>query len=326
MDQEYQKRKEEHFKKKSTIELEQELSVLLMMDGNGGLLADDIIEELDRRILIDSKHLREFADLAYDILEKSITYKRTKRMISNVFRLQSDYYFEDVILRLSVIDSNYSTQVGSKRLFGLDDIANQIVEIGTDYDLLGRCQLFLDYPHKRNEITELLSGRYGIDKMGENKGRAASLISKYLYFLMGYEFPIYDSLAIQSYKKIRLKYDGLNLPELRNTFHVSYFETMTNLKKISGIDSFNRLDNLLWLIGKVSQGSMSLILDREPYMELTKRFKAMTKTNMADAVNVDDIFKDFIRNIKNVNGIIGDSTANSNLLAFIDYSMNYFER
>jgi hypothetical protein len=40
MDQEYEKKKEDYFRHKSTGELNKELKVLLSMDNNGGLLAD----------------------------------------------------------------------------------------------------------------------------------------------------------------------------------------------------------------------------------------------------------------------------------------------
>jgi hypothetical protein len=44
-----EERKRNHFLKKSTEELEKELNVLIHMSNNGGMLADDIIEELDKR-------------------------------------------------------------------------------------------------------------------------------------------------------------------------------------------------------------------------------------------------------------------------------------
>lgn len=40
---------EEALKGKSDTELEQELKILLTMDNGGGVLADNIINELDRR-------------------------------------------------------------------------------------------------------------------------------------------------------------------------------------------------------------------------------------------------------------------------------------
>jgi hypothetical protein len=280
---------------------------------------------LEKRIVAESKHLREFAETAFNILERSNNYKRSKNIISDLYRIQSSDYFNDVVLRLTVIDSYYSTQVGSKRLFGIDDIANQLVEVGTDDDLKGKCQLFLEFPHKRNEISDLLNGKYGINKKGLAKGKAGSLVSKYLYFLMNYEFPIYDSLAIESYKKIRAKYEALDLGELERTFHVSYFEKLTNLKNIAGIDTFNKLDNLLWLIGKISQGSMSLILDREPYVNLMKSFRMTVGVSEDSDNQVDGLIKEFITKTDNIKGILKDNESEDRLIKFAEYSLNYLK-
>lgn len=46
---------EEALKGKSDAELEQELKVLLCMDNGGGILADNIINELDRRAVKPTK-------------------------------------------------------------------------------------------------------------------------------------------------------------------------------------------------------------------------------------------------------------------------------
>src|SRR5690606_32084798 len=113
-----------------------------------------------------------------------------------------------VILRLTVIDSYYSTQM-NKRIFGIEDIANKIEEFKTDDFLKKQCEIFLDNPTKSNsDISRLFEDKFGIHKNGNESGQAASLISKYLYFLMDYKFPIFDSLAIESYKTL-IKYNNL---------------------------------------------------------------------------------------------------------------------
>ena len=55
--------KENFFKKQSTKELEKELYVLLSMDNNGGMLANDIIEELGKRAETELKKIKDYAEI-----------------------------------------------------------------------------------------------------------------------------------------------------------------------------------------------------------------------------------------------------------------------
>jgi hypothetical protein len=45
---------------------------------------------------------------------------------------------------------------------------------------------------------------------------------------------------------------------------------MNTLNKASEINDFDKLDNLLWLVGKILKGNFSLILNEETYSELVK--------------------------------------------------------
>lgn len=232
--------------------------------------------------MIESKNqigdLKEYAELAFEILHKEGTtletnYKRSKRIITKLFDDINDNYRETVISRLTLIDSYYSTQINSKRLFGIDEIADKMIDISgqSDFELKKKCEEFLKAPYGSNGIEKLFEQKnYGIHKTGEPAGHASSLISKYFYYLMNYQFPIYDTLAISSYKKIktRLNYD---IPELKKEFDISYFENLRELNVRSGINDFEKLDNLLWLVGKITQGSLSIIIVREKYVDLTKR-------------------------------------------------------
>lgn len=219
------------------------------------------------------ENLNYYADLAYNILENSTNYKRGKKIISEIFKIQpnNDLHFGDiVILRLTVIDSYYSTQM-NKRIFGIECLAKEICELfNNDETLKLKCESFLENPSKTNEISKLLMGNYGIQKNGEKSGQAASLISKYLYFLMKYEFPIYDSLAKQSYSTIKSNYQLNNIQKIGFKFSIDYFQKIKTFKEFLKIESYNKLDNLLWLIGKVNKKSFSLILNRDSYIKQIK--------------------------------------------------------
>lgn len=218
-------------------------------------------------------NLKQYADLAYDILENNTDYKKGKKIISEIFRFKPNnkeiQYYDIIILRLTVIDSYYSTQM-NKRLFGIEDIAKKIREFKTDDFLKKQCEIFLDNPTESNsDISRLFEDKFGIHKNGKESGQAASLISKYLYFLMDYKFPIFDSLAIESYKTL-IRYNNLNLKRISNRYNPSYFENIKTLNLNSNINDYNKLDNFLWLTGKINNGSFSLILNKEKYKEFIK--------------------------------------------------------
>ena len=98
----------------------------------------------------------------------------------------------------------------------------------------------------------LFSKEYGIDKSGKPFGKSISLISKYLYFLNGFKFPIYDSLAFISFKLLQQN----NLIERTKAVNEeNYFELINNINLVSSINNYEKLDNLLWLIGKLSKVS-----------------------------------------------------------------------
>lgn len=65
--------------------------------------------------------LVKYSSLANKILNNETRYKTNKAIISEVFTMNNP---NKVQFRLTVIDSYYSTQM-SKRLYGIEDIANE---------------------------------------------------------------------------------------------------------------------------------------------------------------------------------------------------------
>ena len=127
------------------------------------------------------------------------------------------------------------------------------------------------------EIQRVFYQKFGIDKKGKSKGVAKSLISKYFYFLLDYEFPIYDSLVKDYLPKINKRYSILNYKLSTDT--KDYFTYVSSFNTKSSIESYNRLDNLCWLYGKVSKGSFSLLIDKDKYLSLISSVKITSENS-----------------------------------------------
>ena len=143
---------------------------------------------------MEMKSLKFYAELAHQILNSETQYISNKKIISELFGQRPSGDFKSIVKRrITVIDSYYSTQM-SKRLYGIDELAEAISKY-TDDVLKYETTKFLKNPKGDTVINLLFSKHYGIDKAGKSFGKSISLISKYLYFLNDFEFPIYDSLG-----------------------------------------------------------------------------------------------------------------------------------
>ncbi|MFH0735322.1 MAG: hypothetical protein V1773_12835 [bacterium] len=216
--------------------------------------------------------LNEYADLAVKVLGKNTPYYKYKNIIKEIFAktIESE---EKAITRLVVIDSFYSTNM-SKRNWGIDEVANAINNFSKNDTELSQMALdFIKDPDGETEIFKILNNVYGYRKDGEQFGKASSLISKYFYFITSFQFPIYDRLVKISYGKLQKRFPEYNLVDLEKQCNVQFFSSIKNLNYLSSINDYNKLDNLLWLYGKVTTGSFSLIFSSEIYLELTKYIK-----------------------------------------------------
>ena len=196
--------------------------------------------------------------LAVRILNKNTEYSYCRNLIDMVFKENNHHDKKDVYIRLTVIDSLYSTNM-SKRLFGISDLAEKILAIGDDKKINEEIEKY-----KKNEsskINDLLRNTYGIKKDGKEAGHARSLISKYLYFVTNYKFPIEDSLVKNNLHKV-LKYYGL--------YENKEDEVLLKIVKLCNDHSigFDEFDNFMWLFGKINKGSLSLITDKDKYEKL----------------------------------------------------------
>jgi hypothetical protein len=240
------------------------------------------------------KSIKEYSDIAHIILNNDSRYKSNKNIITDLFKEKNTTDFESIVKnRITIIDSYYSTQM-SKRLYGIDELANKLSKYSDDA-LRKEANKFLNNPNEECVIKSLFTNEYGIDKSGKPFGKATSLISKYLYFLNNYKFPIYDSLAFISYKLLQ---NSNIIEHTKKVNEKNYFELINHLNAVSNINNYEKLDNLLWLIGKLSKGSFAILMNMDKYLELIERKEIKTKLLKSEnkkSSAKDEIIRSYIK-------------------------------
>lgn len=257
-----------------------------------------------------AKHYKQVQEVfalldAKDVNQSDSGFSADKDTIVRVFNGTNGCDKADLLVRLTLIDSMYSTQM-SRRYYALDELAEALVILADGKkDKLERDFLaFAKNPEKnlklfdyieiegKNKVTKnLFSECYGIGKDGADKGVAISLISKYAYFLTGFKFPIYDSIACEMYPLV-CHFCGWNELEKRKLTiskggKVQGAETMISF--VNAINSliaklgckganYDLLDRFLWFVGKIRRGNLSLVLTREEYEKVMQLYPAQTTT------------------------------------------------
>jgi hypothetical protein len=224
-------------------------------------------------------------------------YSLGKSTILKVFKATDGYSHEDILARLTLIDSMYSTQM-SRRYYGLEELAVALADVHNRKNLE---EAFLDFlkdkdlkpfelRNSKKVRTNLFIQKYGIGKNGEDKGSAVSLISKYAYFETKFKFPIYDSIVREMYPRV-WNYCGFPKSEMLEFKYndMTSFVEMINLM-ISKLNStyvnYDSLDRILWYVGKIYRGNLSLVLSREEYDAFAEKY---TKTEDGKKVFAFDI-------------------------------------
>lgn len=240
----------------------------------------------------NAAHIKQLRDILNNLKVKDVYaddvdgFSSDKTAIERIFKMTDSGNFGDILLRLTVIDSMYSTQM-NRRYYGLQKLAENIRIIEQSKGIKRLCAEFLAqgdcrdarlFDGKANgEHFNLFAEHYGIGKDGSEKGVAVSLISKYAYFETGYGFPIYDSIACEMYPRI-WNYCGfgknVNKLTVKNSDQrmdgdktiVEYTKAIDDLiVRLGGKISYDHLDRLLWFVGKIIRGNLSLVLDRKSY-------------------------------------------------------------
>lgn len=222
-----------------------------------------------------NSNLIKYSNLAQTILNQETRYQANKKIIQDIFKTSRVTFKDTIQFRLTVIDSYYSTQM-SKRLYGIEDIATELVKHSDD-TLILEIAKFLQNPTE-GIIKELFNKTYGFDKEAKNEKKAISLLSKYLYFLSDCQFPIYDTLGKVSYNLLK---DNKYITSKALTDD-NYFELMIALNQSSTIKNFEKLDNLLWLLGKIKEGSFSILMDKSKYETIAKQVDFSKAVNSKD--------------------------------------------
>ena len=189
-------------------------------------------------------NFKERLNLTQDILG-DCPYKTQKDKIIELFNITQNKVKEDILLRLFVIDSCYSTNM-NRRLFGFEELTELILKLDSQLNENIEVDKFIE------TNLELLSRPIGIDKKANPKGHAFSLITKYVYFRTKFNFPIYD----------RLVFDGLveeKLIKPPQKPSLTYFERLIKIKNKYNI-SFDDLDKYFWVCGKIREGNLSLLI------------------------------------------------------------------
>lgn len=246
--------------------------------------------------------LKEKAELAFEILESNTGYSKGKLIIKGFFENNDKLTKEIIEKQLTLIDSYYSTNM-ARRYYGIEEIAEFMISNITNSkeELKKRFIEFAKEPHNDYKIKDLFNNHYGYKKTGEPFGKAISLISKYAFFITDFNFPIYDTIVREVYPNLT----GYYIDE--NNFLDFILKTRELLEQ-SNISNYNKLDNLLWLIGKINRGNYSLILDKEKYINLVSKIKGIKNQKSED---VDKIIKKYItENITSLHEVFSPNQIN----------------
>ena len=213
---------------------------------------------------------------------------------------------EHILLRLVVLNSYYSTNAAYS-YFSLEELAQRIINVTTAFAQLPKAQKLSDnfFYHillqnikdpSKDEGKVFFEDSYGIKKDATPGALLSSLISKYAYYCLLMDttsyplgFPIYDSLARQSYQKVMIAL-GLkpntaqSLVIQKNSGSVgAYIVALNELREaifgkgstalFHGLQQFDILDAYLWWMGKLEGGNLSLLLTKSEYQMLINYVK-----------------------------------------------------
>lgn len=246
------------------------------------------------------EHLTElrslFSELAdRDVFRSDSGFSTDKDAILRVFNTTSSCNKSDILVRLTLIDSMYSTQM-NRRYYALEELAEVLAKLAngkkealknmfilfTENPELGNCAFNYKEETSEGKIIEknLFSENYGIGKDGENKGVAISLVSKYAYFETEFKFPIYDSIACEMFPYV-WQCCGFGLSDMPKLLYRKDGKIIGNKTMIEYVNAINKIignincptlnydifDRFLWFVGKICRGNLSLVLTRKEYEE-----------------------------------------------------------
>ena len=236
------------------------------------------------------------------------SYVEQRNMIKCVFTNPARYDLSTVMLRLTVIDSLYSTNA-SYAYFSIEELAKAILDLGSEEDAKN---YFKDIARVGRDTKNLFGNSYGIRKNTQKGGKLISLVSKYAYYTLlcdesdALGFPIYDSLAIEMLPKLS-KVLGVSAVfknkdcieeyvACLNALRETLFGKDTN-QRFERLQQFDILDAYLWRIGKLTHGNYSLLFTKKDYETFFENVFGIPSGS--DHINMS-LYKKFKENYSNL--------------------------
>ena len=264
---------------------------------------EDYADDTIRKEIKDLR-LEEVRNILYELSEPIIddnsAYMINKRIIHTLFSYNqscSNDLLNQIVLQLTLIDSMYSTQM-TRRYFGIGELAEVLCVLSEGslkilkYKFLtylsnkerffslfdfftDQLSVYKDGSEKR--VSNLFTEGYGLGKNAKSKGIAVSLISKYAYFLTDFQFPIYDSVLKETYPQLCNYLCLEKMPNINVADISAYINAIDSLRNIIGyLASYDAIDRLLWYVGKIKRGNLSLLVSMEDYKKYGLGFNIHT--------------------------------------------------
>lgn len=229
-------------------------------------IADEIKEQYD------SYNLEAKKSLVCD------SYVQQRKIIEKTFNCGNQYCIDNIILRLTIIDSLYSTNARYSQ-YSIEELAYRIWSIGSEQEAI---IYFEQIAGGAFDKYNIFSDGFGIQKNGSIGSKKTSLASKYAYYALlcngssPLGFPIYDSLVKQVYSLFNLKVTKKEINECSFSQYVTYLNDLriilfgNNMTRFHGVQQFDILDAYLWRLGKVKNGSFSLLFNKPDYVKFVE--------------------------------------------------------
>ena len=239
----------------------------------------------------------EFKDLT------SVDYTNQRTLINSLF-CNGGYNQGLVILRLTVIDSLYSTNAAYS-YFSFEEMAERIMALGSRSEA---CDYFYNIARQGGDNLKLFDEPYGIQKDLSEGSKQMSLLSKYAYYEIMQDksryplgFPIYDRLAKNAYP-IVCRLLGLKpiarMSEQSSPSIETYVRCLDQLRQAIFGDNetlfegkyqqFDILDAYLWRMGKFDGGNLSLLMKRGDYTTFIKNIGLDVNTGKLSSNDFND--------------------------------------
>ena len=208
-------------------------------------------------------------------------YLNQRAIINSIFS-QGDYNKGQLILRLTVVDSLYSTNAAYS-YFSIEEMAEKILSLGTQRQAR---DYFYSIACLGKDDLKIFDEPYGIQKDLREGSKQMSLLSKYAYYELMQEpalypkgFPIYDRLAKEAYPIVCRMLKLKPVERLPQTPAIEPYircinqlrkELFANDERFHGYQQFDILDAYLWRMGKFNEGNLSLLLGRADYCQFIR--------------------------------------------------------